>query len=252
MAYVTSIALSALLLSTQQGPESEQTAERVDWWSKIETIETMLAKEKWKAARKQAARITHFVIRDAWSGRDLDRVLAELSLQHAIAEMNLGKERAALWHWWTAVNLDPGIEGRDHRGYGRAADLSTYRLRSQQHMAPGYDRLSDLEKLELEPPRFADIAPPDIVTNAAAACTRQPDILIEAILDKSGVIHQPVLMTEDAHPILVFVAIDWLSRMPPAVSAQLEGRAVDSLQLLNVSFKIERTGGQIFMQPPDN
>ena len=250
MTYLSSIALTALLLSAQRGPESEQTAERVDWWPKIETVETMLAKEKWKAARKQAARVMHFVISEAWSGRDLDRVLAKLSLQHAVAEMNLGKERAALWHWWAAVNLEPGLEGHDLTAYGRAASLSANRLRLLQEMPPDYDRLDDLEMFDLEPPRFAEVAPPDIVTNAAAARTRQPDILVEAILDKSGVIRQPVLMTEDAHPILVYVAFDWLSKMPPAIPARLQGRAVDSLQLLNVSFKIER--GQILMGPPDN
>lgn len=236
----------------QQGVRSGQHAERVDWWPKIEAIDSMLAKQRWKAARKQAARITHFVNTEAWGGGELASVIGELALQQAIAEINLGDEREALWHWYIATNLAPEVARRDLSDFERAAELLDHQPRALEEIPSGFDRLTELEALHLEPPRFPQIAPPDIVTNAAAALRRQPDVTVEAILDKSGALREPVVWTEDAHPILVYVAIDWLSKMPPAVPARLDGRAVDSLQLLTVTFELVRTGGQIFMLPPDN
>ena len=252
MTIAAPLALTLMLLAPQLRPNSEQTAERVDWWPKIDTIESMLAKQKWRAARKQAERIARIIESDAWSATDLHSVLAELALQQAVAETNLGLNRAALWHWYAALNLDDDIAGRDLTDYGQAAALLSHDRRHIEQLPADFDRLSDLELLDLQPPTFPQVEPPDIVTNAAAVVDRQPNILIEAILDEAGMLHQPILVTENAHPILVYVAFEWLSEMPPASPARLQGRAVDSLQLFDISFEIERTGGQIFMEPPDN
>ena len=42
-----------------QRPHSLQSAERVDWWAKIETIEAMLAKQKWKGTEDGREQKSH-------------------------------------------------------------------------------------------------------------------------------------------------------------------------------------------------
>ena len=235
----------------QLEPHSGQSAEHVDWWAKTEAIESMLRRQKWKGALKQARRISGFVVRESWNEPDLDRVLGRLARQQAIAEINLGEDRDAVWHWWMVWNLSPELVGDLPDGLGRAHELVAARLRAAEEIPAGFDRHTDLEVLELEPPRFPAVEPPDLVANAAAVERRQPDVLIEAVLDAGGRLLQPVVISEDAHPVLVYTALDWLRAMPLAEPARLRGEAVDSLQLLTVSFALERTGGQIFL-PPEN
>ncbi len=253
------LALPVLLVATatatsvtaQRTPQSLQSAERTEWWSKIEAIEAMLARQKWKGGLRQAVRITDQAKAEAWSSPDLPRVMAELALQQAIAQINLGRPRKAVWYWYTALNLEPEIAGRDLSAYGLATRLSSIELREAAELPRDFDRLSDLERLQMEPPVFPQVEPPDLVTNAAAALQRQPNLLVEVIVDKTGSLLQPVLLTEDTHPVLVFTAFEWLSDMPPIRPARFDGRPVDSLELFDVGFELERTGGQVFLPPID-
>ena len=244
-----SLGTGAVPAWAQLQPESLQSADRIEWWPKLEAIESMLSRHKWKGARKQAERVTEQALREAWSGQGLDRVMAELALQRAIAEMNLGRPNDAVWHWYLALNLAPEIASRDLSAYGLASTLSGIELRREAEMPREFGRVSDLERLHMEPVVFPQVAPPDLVTNTAAALDRQPDVLIELIVDATGRLRQPVLLTDDAHPVLVFVAFEWLAGMPPAQPARLDGRTVDSLEIVNASFAVERTGGQIFLPP---
>ncbi len=241
--------VTATVVAAQRTPQSAQSAERIDWRARIEAIDELLARQKWRAGRKQTVRTTEQARAEAWSGPELAAVMAELALRRAIIEINLGHPNDALWHWYTALNLDREIAARDLTSYGLAKTLSDVELREATEVPPRFDRLSDLERLQMDPPVVPAVEPPSLVTNTAAAAQLQPDVLVEVIVDKTGRLLQPVLLTRNAHPVLVSAAFEWLAGMPPLQPARVDGRPVDSLEHINVSFLIDRSGGQIFLPP---
>lgn len=247
------IVLTTLALSAQApfDPTQDPEARRTDWWPRIEKIDKMLTKSKWKSAEKEAGRVVEQVKEKAWYGHDLDQVLAELALRQAIAEINLGNEHEARWHWYTALTLQPDISGRDLTSLGNADGLGNFPTRRLGEIPEPFERLDDVQITRLEPAWYPELLRPDLVLNSAAVMGRHPAITIEVILDYEGRHHMPVLDTPDAHPLLVYASFEWVSELPEPTPARLDGRSVDSLQRLIVSFDVRRDTGGLYWTRPD-
>ena len=83
-------------------------------------VEARLRAGKWKAALKDAQRLTEIVVRRTWYGQELKRTISELALYQAVAEANLDRREIAVWHWHIAQNLDFRMRQRDLAPYGKA------------------------------------------------------------------------------------------------------------------------------------
>ena len=249
---VSSALLLALLLVSPPLPAGERSAGGDDWRDELDAIDALLAGKKWERADKRAGRLGDRILTRAWSSGNARRALAEISLQRAVAASQLGREREALWHWYAAVNLDRSVRARDLGSASLLAELATGPLRAEGSLPEPFEGVGDLELLRLEPPAYAAVEPPDVVPAEAIASFRQPSLLIEAVLDRTGTIRQPVLLTDEAHPVMIYAAFAWLAEIPPAVPARLDGRPVDSLQLFDIDFSVGRDSGMVYLPPPQD
>jgi hypothetical protein len=147
VASLVATALAAGDARAGRPPGEPQGAERRDWWPQVESIEPLLREQKWKRALDRAQRLAEEVQRDAWSGRDLDRLMAELAFLQAVAELNSGRPNDAIWHWYAALNLRPEIARRDLTPYANAARLADLGLRRPGEMPSGTQPPGDLDQL---------------------------------------------------------------------------------------------------------
>ncbi len=108
-------------------------------WPEVDKIDDALRQQKWKPARKQTRKLAAAVVKDSWNDIELDQILAELAFQQAAASANLGDQRAAVWSWHIAQNLDLKIARKDLTPYGAAGKLlREFRLRSPGKVPAGF------------------------------------------------------------------------------------------------------------------
>lgn len=225
------LAAALALLPTPAGG-----ARKADWDDQLTAIEARLEEGRWKPVRKAAARLATDVATNAWSRADIDRLLAEACLYRAVAEINLGLDREAIWHWETALHLQPRLAERDLSAWSGATSLTEYRLRRAGRMPPGLTAPRDVDLLRLEAPELEVAGSAMIQNRAAPVGELVPDVRVEVVVARDGALRRPRVITDYAHPVVVYGILEWLLELPPGRAARLDGRAVDSLQTLIFSF----------------
>ena len=120
--------LSAALLASPAGGQLEQDRsglayEPSVWWEQIERdVDPLIARERWRKARRAAEGLSDEIVRFSWRAPDIAEVLAAVAVRRAAIEAALGREEDALWLWWSALNLDPSLEGEADPGVGTVED----------------------------------------------------------------------------------------------------------------------------------
>jgi len=244
---------SLLLLVLAEVPALAQSrgTRYSDWWPKVELIDGSLHNGRWKYARKSAAKLGDTITRESWGDPDLGAVLAELALYQAIAEANLDLRDDAIWHWHTALNLEPTLARRDLSSYGKAERLLVeFPLRKRGEMPPGFPDTST------EPGAVATtpVAPPGpiptVVNNNAGARESTGNFEAEIIVDSHGELHQPLVISRQLHPVVIYSCLEWLHEMPPFEPGRIGGQAVSALYPLIVQFQVSPYGGHLTIRPP--
>jgi hypothetical protein len=211
------------------------------WWPEVEEVEKTLLAGNYRRAEKQARRLGEEIQGKSWHGADLRDVLSRVALQQALAEANLGRRREALWHWHTALNIDPHIAEWDLSPYGDAAKLLVeFPLRREGVMPPGFENRRPRpgeEALRPRAPRFEALA---ILNNTGAYIDRPGRFAAEVVVDKGGLLHHPVVLSTQHNPVIYYATLEWLLRLPPFGPATVGGEPVDQLLDLDVQFHFNR------------
>lgn len=212
-----------------------------EWGPELRKVQDVLAEQKWKLAKTKARKLAKKVAGSSWYGPDLGQVLAELDFAHAVADANLGNDREAIWYWHIACNLDFRLRRRDLAPYGEAAKLlSEFPLRRRGEVPPGFVVPESSPLVPETPPQKPDYEPPVILNNTAAAQDRPPDAHVEVVIDKEGRLHQPVMVSDYLHPILIHAVLEWLFDFPPCEPRRIQDEPVATLFTFTVAFIYRR------------
>ncbi len=215
-----------------------QGSRTTEWGPQIDKVGEKLAEHDWKAARQLATRLARRVVEKSWHQPSLNRTLASIARSQAIAEINLNRDREAVWHWHLAWNLSlPSDQARAELGnFGRASVLLEYPLRERRKLPKGYTPLAPLESLEVEPPEVVIDAGPRLRNSSALNSGLIPDLQVEVLVDRQGHLSYPVVDDTGVHPVIVYIAIDWLFDHASVQPARRNGQPVEYLQDFTIAF----------------
>ena len=93
------------------------------WHQRLGKVEDALAGGDWQAARDRSVALRSKMVRKVVQAHELLPLAARTLALQAIAEANLGQNRAAEWHWLAAQGFVTGLPSMDLGGAGRARDL---------------------------------------------------------------------------------------------------------------------------------
>lgn len=230
------------------------------WWDEVDGVGELVDAGKWRRAARQAERLRDEVMSSSWREPDLAEVLAELAFQLAVARTNLGDEEAALWEWYTALNLERmrgrrEIAERDLSPYARAAELLADRpLRAPEEYPPGYEPVDVQPLRSFEPP----VSPPgfevETLVNTAGTLESVDPVRVEVLVDTDGSLRHPVLFSTWSHPVVVQWTLDNVRRSSPYRPAKLDGEVVAVLQPIELSVgeQLHGEGGIVIRgRPPE-
>jgi hypothetical protein len=219
-----------------------QRPANTDWEAGIAEIDEKLAQHNWKAARRLAGRLAGTLVEEAWHQPGLRRTLARIARRQAIAEINLDRDPRAVWYWHLAWNLLPptATEKATLADLGRASVLLEFPLRPLGKLPEGYTELTALESVEVERPKVTVDGGPRLDNTSGLEGGVIPDLHVEVLIDRQGRLSYPVVNDTGVHPIIVYVAIDWLLDHSSARPAQRNGQPVDHLQDFIITFHHKR------------
>ena len=230
------VLLAALLAA---GPLRAQTPEPSRWWSEVDRVDGFLREGRWKTGAREGGKLRAELMRVSWRGPDLGQVLSELAFLAAVADANLGEEDAALWEWSVAQAHErvagparggPKLAERDLAPYGKAADLlPAHPLRARGEVPAGVEPPEHALFTELEGPAPPPYEPTGL-RNVNVERERLTPVTFEVYVDPEGRIHQPVIASSWAPPVVLQWGFDNLRLMPPFTPARLRGEPVGALQ----------------------
>lgn len=229
---------AAVAAADQDSPSEPAGYSGSRWWPRVEEVDASLREEKWRRGLRRAEQVLDEVVRRSWEEPDLQKVLAMLSAQRAVAEAALGREEAALWHWHTALNLDPSVKSTLD-DYGEAAELLRDNpLRRRGHLPDG----------TVPPPRFATpgyepvavIRPPTtgLFENASVRDERVPPVSLELVVGEDGRLRYPVVTSPWVHPVVLYWTLDQCFSVDYEIRpARIDGRPIEELEEIEMEFE---------------
>lgn len=239
VAAVVTAGLVALLAAPPLPAQGDVAAER--WRVIARQVERDLAEGRPTRAARTAERVVAEMADQLAGGPEDGATLGGMLMLQAVAEAALGASSTAQWNWSVAQNLDPGLVSVDLSRFGAAAvQLAENRLRPAAH-----DGELAAEELEgrpgvferasaARPPRELKLPEPDYPAAARAAGIRGA-VILQVLLDRSGVPRSPVVL-ESPSAVLTFAAAEAV-RQGRFDSARLDGRAVAVYYDLRFDFR---------------
>ncbi len=216
-------------------------ANREVYEAELAKIDALAVEQKWKPALKRARKLAKTVVEHSWYDKDLEKLLAEISFQQAVALANLGERDTAIWYWHIAQNLDFRIARKDLAPYGAAAKLlREFPLRSVDEVPAGFKTYPHTGRTHSTPPGMPEIPAPKILTNTGSTIDKPGDFKAELVLDEKGVMHHPVVLSPHLHPIVIYFVLERMLDFPLFQPATYDGEPVDCLFELVVRFTVMR------------
>ncbi len=234
----------------ESDPRSSSRSSR--WWPQVDLIGASLDNGRWKYARKRAIRLTETILEESWRDRELDEVLAELALYRAVADANLNRREDAVWYWQMALNLDRRVADRDLSAYGVAAtSLSEVPLRKKGTIPSRFLDEGLGTTAPVTPPGFPDVSPPILINNAGGSQRRADDFGVEVIADARGGLHDPVVLSRRANPVVIYACLEWLRSVPSLEPALQDGQPVATTYTVMIEFKVSAYSGALVLNEED-
>lgn len=207
-------------------------------WSSLASIDDLLRKGGWRRAARWTDDILEETSRRKWREPDLDRILATLTVYRAVLAAHRGEERAALWSWHMALNLDPAQGERDLAPSGAAAELfGERRLRAAGRPPPGLvvpEPFGSGPGYEPTVPALPERAM--ALVNPHFARERVPTVQVEVVVGVDGGLGHPVVTTPWAPPVAIWWALESMGHGVPFEPARLDGQAVPAFYVLEQDF----------------
>lgn len=104
----------------------------------------------------------------------------------------------------------------------------------------------------MTPPGFPDVSPPILINNAGGSRQRADDFEVEIILDARGSFHDPVVLSRRVNPVVIYVSLEWLCRIPSLEPALQDGQPVATTYTVMIEFKVSAYSGALVLnEEPD-
>ena len=185
------------------------------WQRAVRKLDSQLERSDWKKTldrcqKQRDKMIDHF----ADPGVTL-QLAAQTLLIQAVAEANLGRDAAALWHWHSAQNYLEGLPAMDLSGMGRAASILGGLSLDDVPVVPIVEEPNDNSRR-----REVKIKQPVRPTYPKALVKSgvEGSVVVKIIVGTDGRPHQPVILGAGLEPLMAFPALealrDW--RFTPA------------------------------------
>lgn len=235
-----SAVLTLLVLLLLPASSTAQGNLKTPWGNEVQAVDKLLREHKWKQGLKKARQLGREIARKSWFAPGLDKDLRDAAFMQAVAEANLGLREDAIWHWHMAWNLDPQIRKRDLTPYGDAARLlKEFPLRKKGEVpAPFEYRRLDLYT-QVTRPKLEEKLLHAVIENTEGARQRPGDFHFEAIVDKEGAVHHPVLLG-DYHPVVTYEVLRWIHKLPPLRPGKVGDETSDMVEKFVISFNFQR------------
>ncbi len=220
----------------------KNVAQRDDFVAELAEIDKALLAGKWKSSLKQTQKLAEAIVKNSWTTKDLEEVLAEAAFQQAVAFANLNERYKAIWYWHIAQNLDfYTVRKKDFEAYGAGGKLlREFPLREEGEVPTGFVTRPHTGA-GTKGPELPKIKETKILTNTGAQRQRRlGDFNVELVLDEQGKIHHPVVLSTQQHPIVLYWVLEGLLDLPKFGPALYLGEPVDCLFDLTMPFKILR------------
>ena len=215
----------ALLLSAFLGTASAGTSG--NWQTEVNQSAATLRSGNYANSLKLADQILSAMVERLGAGGADDTMLATALTHKALANAGLGKINEALWYWYIAQEISPGVA---------KSDLSTFG-------APG-------EFLKRHPFTDSDASPSGRVTPARIVKQVMPkfppgasrfgiggDLVVQVVIDKNGQPTLPRIVHALPAPTLSFVALEALKHWQFEPARQ-NGEPVPIVFDLTVHYKL--------------
>lgn len=231
--YVT--ILVALFATLGLAPAGAGTV--AQWQAKVDAIDQLLREGNFKAARKQAAKLSNRMSDGIGVGENAASSLAAVVGLRAIAEMGLGNEKEADWYWWTAYNIYNDVVKLDVSAYGehgRVLQQSRFRDRAgKTSLALWKEALGG----KSEPPDITKRPYPTYPDHLRSMRIQQ-SYAVQVVIEADGSISSPLILKPVDHPGMVYKMLDtiWEWKYEPARG--IEGEPIAVLWTLTVNFKL--------------
>ena len=197
-------------------------------------VRRLLSEKRFGDARVEAGRVIQALLRDDHIAADDERAaLTEAVVFRAIAESRTMQNDRAAWEWYVAANLSPDYAAKLHAELDEAGAFPTLK----QLWSP----VADVARLL---PSDPTAVPPKIVSRAglvypmrARRLHIEARIVVESLIDRSGKVTRPRVVTQDLDPSLIVAALDALSKwvFEPGRAA---GKPVPVIYNLTIDFKL--------------
>jgi TonB family protein len=198
-------------------------------------VRELLSEKRFADARDAAERVIQALLQDDHIAANDERAaLTEAVAFRAVAESRTMRNDLAEWDWYVAANLSPDYAAKLHADLDEAGAFPKL-----EHL---WDRPPDAR---LPLPKDVSAMPPKIVKRAelvypmrARRLHIESAVVVESLIDRSGQIRMPRIVTPDLDPSLVVAALDALSKWV-FEPGRLAGKPVTVIYHLTINFKLD-------------
>lgn len=230
--------LAAAVLAPPAGGQLEEDRgglayEPSTWWERIEKdVDPLIAKERWKKARRKAEELSDEIVRFSWRAPDIGEVLAAVAVRRAAIEAVLGREETALWLWWSALNLDPSVEP-----HPAAEELFRAHPLREEGRLPDDAPPPQAPDSGYEPPVYdAPDGEFPFYSSSAMRVDHLP-VSVEVVVQPDGRLTHPLVLSTWTEPVPTFWTLETIHEELPRVEpARLDGEPVATVERIEMRF----------------
>ena len=195
-------------------PNAEAASSR--WTKDIEQLERRLDRSDWKGAVDRAVKLRERMLTKLDRASSASQDLARTLVVQAIGEANLGRDQAALWHWFSAQNYLEGLVDLRLEAYGRAASILEGRGLGDLPQDSSTSRAHD-EAEEYVPVESLLTVEPSYPRSLKKS-GKQGAVIVRIVVATDGRPHQPLVQEAGLVPTMAFPALEALKdwRFAPA------------------------------------
>lgn len=205
------------------------------WQHRLRRLESKLDAADWKSALDESIELRRKVIARVSEAQRLLPVAAQTLALQAIAEINLGREADARWHWLAAQSYLDHLADLDLSAYGQAssllAGLSAEEIEADWITpAPPEDAKDRYKEVKIRQP----VEP--VFPKALRKSAIEGKVAVEIVVDAQGRPRRPRVLDAGLVPTMAFPVLDALQRWQ-FKAASRDGEPIAVLYQIRIDYR---------------
>jgi len=216
------------------------------WPERLSSIEREIEAERFSAAAERCEALIGQMVTESGPSETERAVLAKALGLAAVAELELGREEDALWHWQIAQNLDPELSPRGLAVVSTeiSAWLADHELRGAEVWPRGVPTPGPTAE-----PAVPIAAPNPEIPRVMYPSWEGKTFQVEVLIDSDGRVREPVVLTGGELPGKVYLGLEAIRKWRFRPARTSAGEAVASFLRLTdfegpntLAFRLARSG----------